>query len=255
VSDIARPGGRHPEQLRPLKITPDFVSTADGSIFIEIGGTRVLCSAKVVNGVPGWRRGSGAGWLTAEYSLLPSSTTERTPREAVRGRQDGRTVEIQRFIGRSLRTVTDMTALGDRTVYVDCDVIEADGGTRCAAVSGGYLALHLALKRAVDSGALRALPLTDSVAAVSVGVVGGVPVVDLEYVEDCGAEVDMNVVMTGNGRFIEVQATAETEPFERGVLEELLRLAELGIGKMKDAQMEVIADSYAGKAGGGSAAS
>jgi ribonuclease PH len=140
-------------------------------------------------------------------------------------------------------------------VYVDCDVIEADGGTRCAAVSGGYLALHLALKRAVDSGALRALPLTDSVAAVSVGVVGGVPVVDLEYVEDCGAEVDMNVVMTGNGRFIEVQATAETEPFERGVLEELLRLAELGIGKMKDAQMEVIADSYAGKAGGGSAAS
>jgi ribonuclease PH len=214
-----------------------------------------LCSAKVVNGVPGWRRGSGAGWLTAEYSLLPSSTTERTPREAVRGRQDGRTVEIQRFIGRSLRTVTDMTALGDRTVYVDCDVIEADGGTRCAAVSGGYLALHLALKRAVDSGALRALPLTDSVAAVSVGVVGGVPVVDLEYVEDCGAEVDMNVVMTGNGRFIEVQATAETEPFERGVLEELLRLAELGIGKMKDAQMEVIADSYAGKAGGGSAAS
>jgi ribonuclease PH len=252
---MARPGGRHPEQLRPLKITPDFVSTADGSIFIEIGGTRVLCSAKVVNGVPGWRRGSGAGWLTAEYSLLPSSTTERTPREAVRGRQDGRTVEIQRFIGRSLRTVTDMTALGDRTVYVDCDVIEADGGTRCAAVSGGYLALHLALKRAVDSGALRALPLTDSVAAVSVGVVGGVPVVDLEYVEDCGAEVDMNVVMTGNGRFIEVQATAETEPFERGVLEELLRLAELGIGKMKDAQMEVIADSYAGKAGGGSAAS
>jgi ribonuclease PH len=222
---------------------------------VEVGGTRVLCSAKVVNGVPGWRRGSGAGWLTAEYSLLPSSTTERTPREAVRGRQDGRTVEIQRFIGRSLRTVTDMTALGDHTVYIDCDVIEADGGTRCAAVSGGYVALHLALKRAVDSGALRALPLTDSVAAVSVGVVGGVPMVDLEYVEDCGAEVDMNVVMTGKGKFIEVQATAETEPFERGVLDELLRLAELGIGKIKDAQMEVIAGSYGGKAGGGSAAS
>jgi ribonuclease PH len=255
VSDIARPGGRSPEQLRPIKMTPDFVSTADGSIFMEVGGTRVLCSAKVVNGVPGWRRGSGAGWLTAEYSLLPSSTTERTPREAVRGRQDGRTVEIQRFIGRSLRAVTDMTALGDHTVYIDCDVIEADGGTRCAAVSGGYLALHLALKRAVDSGALRALPLTDSVAAVSVGVVGGVPVVDLEYVEDCGAEVDMNVVMTGKGKFIEVQATAETEPFERRVLDELMRLAELGIGKIKDAQMEVIAASYGGKAGGGSAAS
>jgi ribonuclease PH len=255
VSVSTRPGSRSPEQIRPLKMTPDFVSTADGSIFIEMGGTRVLCSAKVVNGVPGWRRGSGAGWLTAEYSLLPSSTAERTPREAVRGRQDGRTVEIQRFIGRSLRAVTDMNALGEHTVYIDCDVIEADGGTRCAAVSGGYLALHLALKRAVDSGALRALPLTDSVAAVSVGVVGGTPVVDLEYVEDCGAEVDMNVVMTGKGKFIEVQATAETEPFERSVLEELLRLADIGIGKIKDAQMDVIAGSYVGKLAGGPAGS
>jgi ribonuclease PH len=208
-----------------------------------------------VNGVPGWRRGSGAGWLTAEYSLLPSSTTDRTPREAVRGRQDGRTVEIQRFIGRSLRAVTDMTALGDHTVYIDCDVIEADGGTRCAAVSGGYLALHLALKRVVDSGALKALPLTDSVAAVSVGVVGGRPVVDLEYREDCGAEVDMNVVMTGNGKFIEVQATAETEPFERAVLDELLRLAEVGIRKIKEGQMDVIASSYPSKRGGGQTAS
>jgi ribonuclease PH len=240
--------------LRPLKITPDFVSTADGSIFMELGGTRVLCSAKVVSGLPAWRRGSGAGWLTAEYSLLPSSTTERTPREAVRGRQDGRTVEIQRFIGRSLRAVTDMTALGDHTVYIDCDVLEADGGTRCVSVSGGYLALHLALKRAVDRGVLRTLPLTDSVAAVSVGVVGGMPVVDLEYSEDCGAEVDMNVVMTGKGRFIEVQATAETEPFERGVLDELVRLADIGIGKIREAQMDVIAGSYAAKPGGGPAA-
>lgn len=237
--------------MRPLKLTPDFVSTADGSVFVELGGTRVLCAAKVVNGLPAWRRGCGAGWLTAEYSLLPSSTTDRTPREAVRGRQDGRTVEIQRFIGRSLRAVTDLTALGDHTVYIDCDVIEADGGTRCAAVSGGYLALHLALKRAVDSGALKALPLTDSVAAVSVGVVGGTPVVDLEYKEDCGAEVDMNVVMTGKGEFIEIQATAETEPFERVVLDELLRLAEVGIGKIREAQMDVIAGAYPGKRGGG----
>jgi ribonuclease PH len=230
--------------MRPLKITPDFVTTADGSVFMELGGTRVLCSAQVVNGVPGWRRGSGAGWLTAEYSLLPSSTRDRTPREAVRGRQDGRTVEIQRFIGRSLRAVVDMAALGDHTVYIDCDVIEADGGTRCAAVSGGFLALHIALKRGVDSGALRTLPLNDSVAAVSVGVVGGMPVLDLEYQEDCVADVDMNVVMTGNGRLIEVQATAETEPFERSVLDELLGLAEKGITQIKEAQTEVMTRAY-----------
>jgi len=247
MSKSGRPGGRGREELRPLRMTPDFVSTADGSVFIEIGGTRVLCAAKVVNGVPAWRRGSGAGWLTAEYSLLPSSTTDRTPREAVRGRQDGRTVEIQRFIGRSLRAVTDLAVLGERTIYIDCDVLEADGGTRCAAVSGAYVALHLALKRAVDAGGLKALPLTDSVAAVSVGVVGGDSVVDLEYTEDCGAEVDMNVVMTGAGRFIEVQATAETEPFERVVLDELLRLAELGVDRIKSAQTDLIAGTYGQK--------
>ena len=230
--------------MRPLKITPDFVGTADGSVFMELGGTRVLCSAQVVNGVPVWRRGSGAGWLTAEYSLLPSSTRDRTPREAVRGRQDGRTVEIQRFIGRSLRAVVDMGALGDRTVYIDCDVVEADGGTRCVAVSGGYLALHLALKRAVDSGAMRTLPINDSVAAVSVGVVGGMPVVDLEYEEDCTAQVDMNVVMTGKGRLIEVQATAEVEPFERSVFDQLLDLAGMGIGRVTQAQMEVVSRAY-----------
>ncbi len=219
MNKAARPGDRGPGDVRPLRIIPDFVRTADGSVLIELGGTRVLCSAQVVGGVPAWRRGSGEGWLTAEYSLLPSSTKERTPREAVRGRQDGRTVEIQRFIGRSLRAITDLTALGERTVYIDCDVIEADGGTRCAAVSGGYLALHLALKRAVDSRALRSLPLSDSVAAVSVGVVGGQPVLDLEYSEDVAAEVDMNVVMTGSGRLIEIQATAEGAPFERHVFE------------------------------------
>ncbi len=200
MNKTTRPGTRGPADLRPLKITPDFISTADGSVLMELGGTRVLCTAQITNGVPTWRRGSGAGWLTAEYSLLPSSTRERTPREAVRGRQDGRTVEIQRFIGRSLRAIVDLTALGDRTVYIDCDVIEADGGTRCVAVSGGYLALHLALKRAVDARALKTLPIVDSVAAVSVGVVGGMPVLDLEYEEDCGAGVDMNVVMTGNGQ-------------------------------------------------------
>ena len=244
MNSNCRTGARGPAEMRSLKLTPDFVSTADGSVFVELGGTRVLCSAQVVAGVPGWRRGSGAGWLTAEYSLLPSSTRERTPREAVRGRQDGRTVEIQRFIGRSLRAVIDFGALGDRTVYIDCDVIEADGGTRCAAVSGGYLALHLALKRAVDAGALRSLPLADSVAAVSVGVVGGMPVLDLEYQEDCAADGDMNVVMTGKGRLIEVQATAESEPFEREVFDQMLALAEQGIALVRDAQMDVVARAY-----------
>ena len=240
-----RVGSRGPAEMRPLVITPDFVRTADGSVFMELGGTRVLCSAQVVNGVPTWRRGSGAGWLTAEYSLLPSSTRERTPREAVRGKQEGRTIEIQRFIGRSLRTVVDLEALGERTIYVDCDVVEADGGTRCVAVSGGYLALHLALKRAVDNKVFRSLPLKDSVAAVSVGVVGGMPLVDLEYEEDCTAEVDMNVVMTGTGRLIEVQATAETHPFERAVLDQLLDLAKEAIDRIKEAQMEVVTRAYA----------
>jgi ribonuclease PH len=245
MTGSGRAGTRGPAEMRPLKITPDFVRTANGSVFMELGGTRVLCAAQVVSGLPAWRRGSGAGWLTAEYSLLPSSTPDRTPREAVRGRQDGRTVEIQRFIGRSLRAVTDLSALGDRTVYIDCDVVEADGGTRCVAVTGGYLALHLALKRAVDGGLLRSLPLVDSVAAVSVGVVGGMPVVDLEYQEDCVADVDMNVVMTGRGRLIEVQASAETEPFERAVFEQLLDLAETAIARITQVQMDVVTGSYA----------
>jgi ribonuclease PH len=250
MNKSTRPGTRAPGEMRPLKITPDFVRTADGSVFMELGGTRVLCSVQIVAGVPMWRRGSGAGWLTAEYSLLPSSTRDRTPREAVRGRQDGRTVEIQRFIGRSLRAVVDLAALGDRTVYIDCDVVEADGGTRCVAVSGGYLALHLALKRAVDTKALRALPITDSVAAVSVGVVRGMPVLDLEYEEDCTAEVDMNVVMTGQGRLIEVQATAEGAPFERAVFDELLGLAGQGVAHIREAQMALVAQSYGPEAGG-----
>jgi ribonuclease PH len=246
MTNAARPGGRAPGELRPLKITPDFIGTADGSVLIELGGTRVLCSAMITPGVPGWRRGSGEGWLTAEYSLLPSSTRDRTPREAVRGRQDGRTVEIQRLIGRSLRAVMDPKILGEKTIYIDCDVIEADGGTRCVAVSGGFLALHLACKRAVDSKLLKALPITDSVAAVSVGVVAGEAVVDLEYEEDSCADVDMNVVMTGSGRLIEVQATAEACPFDREMLDTLLGLAEMGIGKIKDEQSAVIARAYFG---------
>ena len=254
MTDPTRPGGRAPGELRALKITPDFIKTADGSVLMELGGTRVLCSAQIVPGVPGWKRGTGEGWLTAEYSLLPSSTKERTPREAVRGRQDGRTVEIQRFIGRSLRAVTDMKLLGERTIYIDCDVIEADGGTRCASVSGAYLALHLACKRAIDSRSMKSLPLVDSVAAVSVGVVAGRPVVDLEYVEDSVADVDMNVVMTGSGKLIEVQATAEADPFERGVLDQLLDLAEAGITKIKDHQSAVIAQVYFGSPSSGDTA-
>jgi ribonuclease PH len=249
MTNAARPGGRAPGELRALKITPDFISTADGSVLMELGGTRVLCSAQIVAGVPGWRRGSGEGWLTAEYSLLPSSTRERTPREAVRGRQDGRTVEIQRFIGRSLRAVTDMKLLGERTVYIDCDVIEADGGTRCAAVTGAYLALHLACKRAIDARTMKSLPLADSVAAVSVGVVGGEAIVDLEYLEDSVAEVDMNVVMTGSGKLIEIQATAEAAPFDRQTFDRLLEMAEAGIGRIKDAQSAVIAQAYFGNGG------
>ncbi len=244
MSGTSRIGGRGPTEIRPLKITPDFVGTADGSVFMELGNTRVLCTCQIVNGVPAWRRGSGEGWLTAEYSLLPSSTRERTPREAVRGKQEGRTVEIQRFIGRSLRAVVDLAALGERTLYIDCDVIEADAGTRCVAVSGGYLALHLALKRAVDARVFKTLPLTDSVAAISVGVVEGRPVVDLEYEEDSTAAVDMNVVMTGSGKLVEVQVTAEQQPFDRVLLEQLLDLAAVGIERIREAQMEVVTRAY-----------
>ncbi len=236
----ARTGDRAPTELRHLTITPDFVGSADGSVLFELGSTRVLCTAVVEDGVPRWRRGSGSGWVTAEYSLLPASTRGRSPREAVRGRQGGRTVEIQRLIGRSLRAVVDLAALGERSVYVDCDVLEADGGTRCAAVSGGYLALHIALKRATDAGRLRVFPITDSVAAVSVGVVGGMPLLDLNYAEDSAADVDMNVVMTGAGRLVEVQATAEIVPFSREELDHLLDVAVDGIAQVTERQLEVV---------------
>jgi ribonuclease PH len=237
---VSRFDGRAPDELRPIRITPGFVGSATGSVLIEIGRTRVICTAMVDESVPPWLRGRGVGWVTSEYGMLPASTLERKARDTARGRPDGRTVEIQRLIGRSLRSVVDMQALGERTVWIDCDVIEADGGTRCAAISGGYVALHLALARLVGGRQLAALPLTDSLAAVSVGIVDGQPVLDLAYVEDSEAEVDMNVVMAGGGTLVEVQATAERTPFGRASLDSLLELAAAGIRAISRAQMRVL---------------
>jgi ribonuclease PH len=229
---MTRADGRAPDELRPVVMTPGFISSASGSVLIEVGRTRVICTAMVEESVPGWMRGRGTGWVTSEYGMLPGSTDSRKQRDASRGKQDGRTVEIQRLIGRSLRSVIDFTALGERTVWIDCDVIEADGGTRCASICGGYVALHLALSDLVDAGKLPAMPLTDSVAAVSVGIVDGVPLLDLPYVEDSRAEVDMNVVMSGKGELIEVQATAEKTPFAKASLDRLLELAAGGIATL-----------------------
>jgi ribonuclease PH len=230
---------RAPGDLRPVQIEPGFVRTASGSALISLGETRVICTASLTDSVPRWLEGSGRGWVTAEYAMLPASTGERKQRDVNRGRQDGRGVEIQRLIGRSLRSVVDMKAFGERSVYVDCDVLQADGGTRCAAITGGYVALHLALQDLVTSGALDALPLTGSVAAVSVGMVDGAALCDLDYSEDSEAEVDANVVMTGAGGLIEVQATAERTPLERTSLDELLELAEGGIDRLREAQERV----------------
>jgi ribonuclease PH len=231
-----RPDGRRPDELRPLDFHVDFISSAHGSVLVSAGQTRVICTAMVEETVPGWLRGRGSGWVTSEYGMLPGSTSTRKQRDGARGKQDGRTVEIQRLIGRSLRGVVDLTALGERSVWLDCDVIQADGGTRCAAISGAYVALHRALARVVEEGGLRALPLRDSVAAVSVGVIDGEPRLDLPYAEDVRAEVDMNVVMTGGGRLIEVQGTAEGAPFDRPTLDRLLDLAESGIGTIAERQ-------------------
>jgi ribonuclease PH len=230
---------RAPADLRPVLIEPGFVRTADGSALISLGETRVICTASVVDGVPRWLESSGRGWVTAEYSMLPASTGERKPRDVARGRPDGRGVEIQRLIGRSLRTVADLEALGERAVYVDCDVLQADGGTRCAAITGGYVALNLALAKLVDAGKLKRLPLTDSVAAVSVGVVDGRPVCDLDYAEDSQAEVDANVVISGKGGLIEVQVAAERTPLDRASLDELLGLAESAIARLTESQAAV----------------
>jgi ribonuclease PH len=233
---VTRNDGRRPDELRPLELVPDYLEQPHGSVLFSQGKTKVLCTASIQEGVPRWLYGKGRGWLTAEYSLLPASTGDRTEREASRGRQGGRTVEIQRLIGRSIRAVTDFDALGERTLWVDCDVLQADGGTRCAAISGAYVAA----RRALDRFGL-SKTLTGSVAAVSVGIVDGTSLLDLDYSEDSTAEVDMNVVMTGTGELIEVQATAERTPFTRASLDELLELAAAGIEGLAGAQDEAVA--------------
>ncbi|MDQ6746345.1 MAG: ribonuclease PH [Actinomycetota bacterium] len=232
---------RGPDGLRPVSIEPGFVRSATGSALISIGETRVICTASVQESVPRWLRGAGRGWVTAEYGMLPASTGERKQRDVTKGRPDGRTVEIQRLIGRSLRGVIDFPALGERTVYVDCDVLQADGGTRCASITGGMVALRLACERLVREGKLPRTPLTGSVAAISCGIVGGVPLLDLDYPEDSAAEVDANVVMTGEGGLIEVQATAERTPLSRAHLDELLALAGGGIDALRGFQDEAVA--------------
>ncbi len=237
-----RADGRATDELRPAVFERDFTVFAPGSVLVSMGRTRVLCTASVEERVPPWMRGSGKGWVTAEYSLLPGSTGERVSREAAKGKQSGRTQEIQRLIGRSLRSVCDMAVLGELQITVDCDVLQADGGTRTASICGAYVALHDALTRLIQKGALRANPLTEAVAAVSVGVVDGVCMLDLPYEEDSRAEVDMNVVMTSSGRFIEVQGTAEGMPFTKGELDEMLSLAEHGIAQLLDLQAETLAE-------------
>ena len=230
-----RADGRRHDELRPLEIEVDYLEQPNGSALIAAGKTRVLCTASITNGVPRWLMGKGKGWMTAEYGLLPASTGERTQREATSGKQKGRTVEIQRLIGRSLRSVTDLGALGERTLWIDCDVLQADGGTRCAAISGAYVASRRALDR---FGLGKAL--TDSVAGVSLGIVDGEALLDLDYPEDSRAEVDLNVVMSGDGRLIEVQATAEGEPYTRDQLDELLDLAAGGIEEIMAAQQRAV---------------
>ena len=233
--------GRAPDALRPMAIEPGFVRTATGSALISIGETRVICTASVQGSVPRWLAGSGRGWVTAEYGMLPASTGERKQRDISRGKADGRSVEIQRLIGRSLRGVVDFELLGERTVYIDCDVLQADGGTRCASITGGLVALQLACHRLIADGALTRLPLTGAVAAVSCGIVDGVPLLDLDYREDSAAEVDANVVMTGDGALVEVQATAERTPLSRAHLDELLVLAAKGVAELRALQDAAVA--------------
>jgi ribonuclease PH len=235
--------GRAADGMRPVTIEPGFVRTATGSALISVGETRVICTASVQESVPRWMSGSGRGWVTAEYGMLPASTGDRKQRDIAKGRLDGRSVEIQRLIGRSLRGVVDFTALGERTVYIDCDVLQADGGTRCASITGGLVALRLACERLIRDGSLKRTPLTGTVAAVSAGIVDGVPLLDLDYPEDSSAEVDANVVMTGDGGLVEVQATAERTPLSRAHLDELLALAALGIDELRVAQDEAVAQA------------
>jgi ribonuclease PH len=222
-------------------MTPGFMRSASGSVLIEQGATRVICTASTVEGVPRWMAGKGRGWVTAEYGMLPASTGDRKQRDVTKGRPDGRTVEIQRLIGRALRGIVDFDALGERTIWIDCDVLEADAGTRCASITGGYVALALAIERLIATGDLKASPLTQSVAAISCGMVDGEPRLDLDYIEDSTAEVDMNVVMTGGGGLVEVQATGERTPLSRTHLDDLLALAAAGIAVLQTAQAQAIA--------------
>ena len=235
-----RNDGRSADQIRQLKITPDFISQAEGSVLIELGKTRVICTATVDDGVPSFLKGTGKGWVTGEYGMLPRATEERTPREAARGKQSGRTLEIQRLIGRSLRAITDQEALGEKTVWIDCDVIEADGGTRTASITGAFVALALAMERLVAAGMLKASPLIDTVAATSVGIVDDISLLDLCYEEDSRADVDMNFVMTAGGKMVELQATAEHRVFDDQQLAKMLGLAKKGVQELIGKQREVL---------------
>jgi ribonuclease PH len=243
ANSFFRSGGRAPAELRPLTLTPGYVQTAEGSVLVTLGNTRVLTCATIENSVPGWLRNAGRGWVTAEYSMLPRSTVTRTPRESERGKIGGRTHEIQRLIGRSLRSAVDMQALGERTIILDCDVIQADGGTRTAAITGAAVALAIALDALVKAGTLKQSPLKQLVAATSVGIVDGTPLLDLCYEEDSQAEVDMNVVMTADGGIIETQATAERGSYSRAQLDSLIDLAEAGLQNIFAAQRAVLENS------------
>jgi ribonuclease PH len=233
--------GRTNDQMRGVRITTDFLMTAEGSVLIEVGNTRVLCAASIEDSVPPFLRGSGKGWVTAEYAMLPRATASRTPREVAKGRPSGRTHEIQRLIGRSLRSIVDLTSVGERSIIIDCDVLQADGGTRTAAITGAFVALSLALRQLVKYKSLKKMPIRDHIAATSVGIVQSIPMLDLCYEEDSRAEVDMNVVMTGSGRFVELQATAEKTPFDDAQLASMIQLGRAGVLDLIEIQKQALA--------------
>jgi ribonuclease PH len=237
-----RSDNRSPEQLRPVKMTPGFINTAEGSVLIEVGNTRVICTASIEETVPPFLRNTGKGWISSEYSMLPRSTLTRTPREVTKGRQSGRTYEIQRLIGRSLRSVAELDKLGERTIWIDCDVIQADGGTRTASITGAFVALGLAMQKLVQAGTLKAAPLKDFVAAISIGIVEGEILLDLCYEEDSRADVDMNFVMTGSNKFVEVQATAEHQVFDQQQLSKMIAMATQGAQELIRQQKEILKD-------------
>jgi ribonuclease PH len=237
---MSRLNDRSPDELRPVQITPNFLAHAEGSVLIEVGQTRVICAASIEDKVPPFLRGTGKGWVTAEYGMLPRATNTRSTREAATGKVGGRTMEIQRLVGRSLRSVMRLDQLGERTVWLDCDVIQADGGTRCASITGAFVALVLALDKLKQTDQLKSIPVSDYVAATSVGIVAGMPLLDLAYEEDSKADVDMNIVKTSDGRYVEIQGTAEAEPFDREAMDGLLALADLGIESLIEKQREIV---------------